>query len=262
MELGKLDWCGVPFMGGACELPHINCRSGVANDLHRHVINLARVVRSESGCKIAAAELSEMLFHEDEFRAAQQRCRSREVAPFALGGPSPAEPIDDILWAVDYFVCCWMGPGAKPGKGTEFTSYFASRWSATGGASVTRFRSAVESLLGWTTILKKWEFRVLDAFAFLGECADKEGHGIYCDPPWPEQGAEYKFAFSRAEHEQLARKLSSFEKTRVVVRYGDHPLIRSLYTAPRWRFVESETKNQAGNAVPEVLIVNGPEFKA
>lgn len=43
---------------------------------------------------------------------------------------------------------------------------------------------------------------------------------------------------------------------RVVVRYGDHPLIRGLYQD--WHAVEHETKNQAGNAVPELLFSNVP----
>lgn len=43
--LGDLVWCGVPFAGGMPELPYIRTRTGIANDLHRHLINLARVIR-------------------------------------------------------------------------------------------------------------------------------------------------------------------------------------------------------------------------
>lgn len=46
-ELGVLEWCGVPFAGGMPELQFIQTRGGVANDLHRHVINLARAIRNQ-----------------------------------------------------------------------------------------------------------------------------------------------------------------------------------------------------------------------
>lgn len=259
-QLGRLDWCGVPFLGGACELMHIQTRSGVGNDLHRHLINLARVVRDPEACHYVVDGLNHVLFHEEEYRHAQRRCREKDVSPFLLGAEMKADDRPCVQWAIDYFICCWMGPGAKPGKNTEFSSYFASRWTASGGASVKRFRSAVESLLGWSKILERWEFRVVDAFAFLGECKDTEGHGLYCDPPWPDAGAEYKHAFGDNDHRRLARMLATFKNTRVVVRYGDHPLIRECYPESRWRWVERTTRDQANGKVREVLIVNGAEI--
>lgn len=255
-QLGKLDWCGVPFVGGGAELHAINTRSGVACDLHRHIINLGRVVRDEALCDRAVFLLNDTLFHEHEFRAAQERCREREQPRYTLSGSDTGEA-PDVQWAVDYFITAWMGPGASSGKSQEFTRYFSSRWSATGGASVTRFRSAVESLLGWSDVLKRWEFRVMDAFAFLAKCDDKAGHGVYCDPPWPDLGAEYKHGFSVEEHRKLALRLAAYKDARVVVRYGDHPLIRDLYPADKWKWIKRSTRNQANAEVAEVLIVNG-----
>lgn len=258
--LGKLAWCGVPFTGGASELQFIDTRSGVANDLHRHLVNLGRVIRDQVLCAQAADVLGRTLYHESELEAAQRRCieRDRAVGRGLMGEAIPAADVaPDVGWAVDYFVVSWMGPGAASGKNTEFSRYFASRWSATGGASVVKFRSAVESLLGWKQILERWEFRVSDAFLFLDECKDEDGHGIYCDPPWVLEGEEYRHRFTERDHRELARKLGTFKRTRVVVRYGVCDLVRMLYPTSRWRWVETVTKNQDGNDVNEALIIGG-----
>ena len=75
--LGKLAWCGVPFTGGASELQFIDTRSGVANDLHRHLVNLGRVIRDQVLCAQAADVLGRTLYHESELEAAQRRCIDR-----------------------------------------------------------------------------------------------------------------------------------------------------------------------------------------
>lgn len=54
---------------------------------------------------------------------------------------------------------------------------------------------------------------------------------------------------------QLAERLAGFEHSPVVVRYGDHPLIRELYPDDRWRWVEQASKDMHGGEVAEVLIV-------
>lgn len=259
-QLGRLVWCGVPFMGGAPELPHIDTRAGVANDLHRHVIHLARVVADPALHDLLAERLDRLLFHPDELAAAQGRCRDREAAGsvglFGGGGALQTEP--DIGWAADYFVCCWMGPGASAGKTTEFARNISTRFTASGGSSAKRYRSAVESLAAWHQALKKWEFTTIDAFDFIARVRDEEGHGLYIDAPWPDAGNDYRNAFNDAQQQRLAESLGRFAKARVVVRYGDHPLIRQLYPEARWRWVKQSSTNQQGNDVSEVLIVNDP----
>lgn len=87
--------------------------------------------------------------------------------------------------------------------------------------------------------------------------------GIYSDPPWPDAGEEYLWRFTEQDHRDLAAILNRFERIRIVVRYGDHPLIRELYTPEDgWSWIECETRNQGNNAVKEALIVKrcgGPE---
>ena len=46
-----------------------------------------------------------------------------------------------------------------------------------------------------------------------------------------------------------------FRHTRLVVRYGIHPLIEELYPRHTWEWRELTGRNQANSKKPEVLIV-------
>lgn len=259
--LGPRAWVGVPFMGGGSELPHIRAREGVANDLHAQVVNLARVIRDPDLCAELAGMLDRTLVHVGEYREAQERCRERveAIAGGSLFG-KPATPDalaagPSVVLAFDYFVCCWMGPGGFAGKASEFGSFFPVRWTSSGGSTARRFRSAVESLPAWCKALRSWTFLSVDAFEFLDRVVDQADHAIYCDPPWPDAGREYAHAVSDARfHERLERRLREFQRCAIVVRYGDHPLIRELY-GDGWAWLNLESINQAGRGVPEALIV-------
>lgn len=248
--LGPLRWCGVPFAGGCPELPHIRTAAGVANDLHRHIINLARVVRDDGLVEQLVRRLDGLLFHPDELAEAQRRCRERERS--GQIGDAP-----DIDWAADYFAACWMGRGGHAGKRGEFEQTLSLRWTSSGGDSAVRFRSATESLRDWHRALRNWSFTCLDGFEFLDNVRDVDGHGLYVDAPWPDAGDDYRHAFTREQQAQLAEALTRFARTQVVVRYGDHPLIRELYPEPRWTWLEQTSRNQRNGATDEVLIVNG-----
>lgn len=98
----------------------------------------------------------------------------------------------------------------------------------------------------------------MDAYAFLDKCRDEEGIGLYIDAPWPDDGDKYRHKFTNDDQRRLATKLSAFEKTRVVIRYGDHPLIRELYPEGlrwTWRLIAGRTQTNAPKR--EVLIMNG-----
>lgn len=264
IALGRLDWCGVPFAGGCCEIPWIRTRAGVGNDLHRHLINLARVAADQDLAEQVAHRVSGMLFHPDELRMAQRRCSARETPPRAglFAGPASGPACDtapSVEWATDYFVCCWMGRSAIAGTPSEFRSAISTRWTSSGGDSARRFRSAAESLRAWHRMLTGWSFMTLDAFDFLSFCRDEAGHGVYADAPWPDAGDGYTHHFTAEQQRRLAARLATFERARVVIRYGDHPLIRELYAdRARWDWTESTTRGQAGNEVAEVLITNTP----
>jgi len=248
--LGRLRWCGVPFAGGCPELPRISTSAGVANDLHRHVINLARVVRDDDLVEQLVRRLDGLLFHAEELAEAQRRCRECEQLGSLRGAP-------EVSWAADYFASCWMGRGGHAGKCGEFDQGLSLRWTSSGGDSAVRFRSAVESLRDWHRALRNWSFTCIDAFDFLDKVRDADGHGLYVDAPWPDAGDDYRHTFTREQQARLAEALAKFTLTRVVVRYGDHPLIRELYPVPRWSWLEQTSRNQRNGATAEVLIVNG-----
>lgn len=258
-QLGKLDWCCVPFCGGCCELPHIQARAGVASDLHRHVINLARVVRDPLTKDELVRMADSMLFHPDELAAAQDRCIRRERASSpGLFARESFEEANLIGWACDYLVSVWMTRGGMAGRSNEFAQSMSFRWTSSGGDSAKRYRSIVESLDGWSIALRPWSFSVADAFEILPNVRDERGHGVYVDAPWPEAGNEYACRFTVGRQKALAAALSRFKETRVVVRYGDHPLIRELYPASRWTWIEQTSRTAGNNDLAEALIVNGP----
>ena len=253
--LGELEWCGVPFCGGCAELPHVRTRSGVANDLHRHVINLARTVRDDVLIEQLINKLRDKLFHVDELKGAQLRCRERENV--STDEYDPCAP-PDVSWASDYFVSTWMSRGGVSGTRNEFVNGLSIRWSSAGGGSALRFRNAIDSLMEWSLALQRWTFTCIDAFAFIGKVKDQAGHGLYIDAPWPDLGDRYVHRVGNDDQCRLAEVLSRFKKTRVVVRFGDHERIRELYTDNRWHWIRKTSKNQNGSAVCEALIVNHP----
>lgn len=250
--LDGLEWVGVPFVGGCSELAHIRCRTGVANDLHRHIINLARVASDPLEGPLLRRHLRKLPFHPETLADAQTRCRTAEGNPNALSR---------IQWAADYFVCSWMGRNGSAGTKGEFNAGLSFRWEAGGGDSVVRFQSAVASLREWRDVLSRWTFDCRDAFEFLDKCQDKPGHGIYCDPPFPGPGNSYKHNCGKGGdevvwHTRLAERLATFERARVVCRFYDVPLVRDLYPEDRWEWRLLEGRKATNDKAPEVLLIN------
>lgn len=265
-QLKGCDWVGVPFCGGCSELPHIKVRGGIANDLHRHIINLALVVRDPAMKADLVKRLDGMLFHPDELEKAQIRCRQREeewAATSLFNGQKPPFIPASLHWAQDYFVTSWMGRGAQAGTKGEFKGALPLRYNANGGGSSVRFRSAAKSLDAWHEVCKLWEFTCEDAFEMLARVKDSKdapGLGIYADAPWPDAGDGFAHRFTERQQRQLAEILGAFKLVRVVIRFGDHPLIRELYPESKWAWVLNDSRDQDNKAVREVLIINGPSY--
>lgn len=255
-EVGTLlsgcEWVGVPFAGGMSELPHIQARTIVANDLHRHVINLARVAAHPRRGAILYRRLRRLAFHPDTLRHAQSRCRDIEQTVADMVSEE-----DMIEWAENYFVTAWMGRSAKAGTDGEFGGGLPIRWNANGGDSCVRYRSAVKSLLEWRRVLERVNFDCRDAFEFLEEkCKDSPGHGIYCDPPFPDAGDSYRHDFTEADQRRLAKTMARFCEAKVVMRFYDHPLIRVIYPETSWYWKRLVGRKSTNEASPEVLITN------
>lgn len=277
-QLDGCDWVGIPCVGGASIIPHLTARSILASDVHRHLVNMANVVRDPViGPKLYRA-VRRLPLHPDVLQAAQARCAVRETVGLSVdSGLFQAETrparstAPDLEWAVDYFVCCWMGQGGRAGTAKEFDGCLSFRWSAGGGTSVGRWSNAGAGLPAWRRTLARAEFIVADINTFLATLAGKEKaernkggkkprRGIYVDPPWPGPGDAYQHKFGTDRQRELAKQLATLTETRVVVRYGDHPLIRELYDAKHWTIIEQASRTQSNGSIPELLIINGPSL--
>lgn len=253
--LGKCEHVVIPFAGGCCELKYINARTIIVNDLHRHAINCAQIIADVDKVNILAARLEAKLFHPDELKTAQEYCKCVE-SEGGLFRPDPAS-VDEIEWAEAFFVACWMNRGGSAGTDSEFNGGISLRYDAGGGDSNVRYRSAISSLQAWHKILcGRCNFTCEDFREVLGKTKDKPGHAVYADSPWPDAGDSYKHKFSMKDQRDLAARLGEFKHTRVVVRFGEHPLIRELYSEPQWTWHLQTSRCQHNAEVAEALIVN------
>lgn len=253
----------IPFAGVMCEVAHMTANIINVNDLDRHVINLGRVVRDRGAELRDKLEVTE--FHTDQLKESQEYCRiiEQDPAPDFDGagtfhdGQTFVAP-DSFYWAYHYFVCSWMTRGGKMGTKGEFDQGLSVRWKSTGGDSVVRFRSATEALKDWQQVMHRCTFHTLDAFTFIAECKKRDirQNGIFCDPPWPDDGANYTHRFTEKMHVDLAMRLAEFKETRVVVRFGDHSLIREIYPTSHWTWHEVTGRTQANDDKAEVLLTN------
>lgn len=237
-------WVGIPFSGGMSEVPSINARLILCGDRHRHIINLCQVIASEEGRTWLASEADKMPFHPDVLKSAQEKACKWQW----LDGPSA----EAALW---YFVSTWLNRGGKAGTDAEFKGNLPMRWDAAGGGSNQRFRTAIETIEEFGQTFRRCEFTCLDAFEFLANVKDNPASGLYVDAPWPSTGDGYRHAFTVQQQRDLARVLAEFKQTRVVVRFGVHPLIDELYPRDVWYWRGVESRTQANKACPEVYLL-------
>lgn len=249
-KLAACNWVGVPFGGGLSELLHIKASTIVVSDLHRHIINLARTVQSDELRRELITWLEWTGFHPDVLAEAQHRCREyendRKVGP--LEGLNPS-------WAFSYFVSQWCGRSGEAGTDAEFKGNLPVRWTASGGDSAKRFRSATESLEEWGQIFRRCNFLCLDVFEFLDKVKDLPKHGLYLDPPFPDAGDVYTHKFTEDLQRALALRLLAFKNVRIVCRFYDHPLIREIYPEKIWTYVPLVGRKSSNAEAAELLLV-------
>lgn len=77
-KIGKCAHIVVPFAGGCCEVPYFDARTISINDVHRHTVNLARVVANPVQCQQLQNRVDALLFHPDELASAQILCKEVE----------------------------------------------------------------------------------------------------------------------------------------------------------------------------------------
>lgn len=247
---GMLDHCKhvtIPFCGGMSILPHLKARAVVANDLHFDAITFYRVASGVYG-----ERSRDSLF---------ERCRH------TLSHPSEIEIAEQVIddtgsafaeraWA--FWALCWIGRKGKGGTKSQGGSPSVRR-TAIGGNNATRICSAADDLTAWAKHFERCEWQDVCFTKLLPKVADRPDTGIYADPPWVDVGKVYRHAFGKAEHVDLARRLRLFGQTAVVLRYGDHPLIRELYSGDQFRIIEAESRDQCNAVKGEIWITNAIE---
>lgn len=243
--VGNRGWVGIPCCGGMSAARHIQASSLAINDKHHHVVNLGCVVADPELLPALQKRLMRLPFHPDVLRDAQDYCRNNKPTGTA-----------DLECAVQYFITSWMGRSGISGTKREFHGGISTRWTCSGGDSNIRYRSAMKALAVWHKVLLRASFTTLDIFDFLTSVKDLLTHALYVDPPFPETGDPYAYTFTPEQHTLLEAKLRSFTKTRIVVRYYDHPLITGIYSPKHWEYRELQGRDQHNtDDKPELLLV-------
>jgi len=265
--LGGCKWVYIPFAGSMCEVPHFP--PGVqllVSDKHEELIALARVVRDDAFREGIVTRLSRQLFHARELEDAKAILRDaraqRGKGLFGLLNEHAGRVMGLTDIAAAYFTVAWMGRSAVAGTRGEESVGLALRYDAGGGDPVKRYRAAVDGLAWWGEQLQRCSFTCEDVFDVLARLrARKESEnrekaiGVYMDPPWPDDGDGYLHTFTAAQHRQLAKEAATLPGVRVVMRFGDHPLIRELYPEATWAWLRQESTDQHGGKVAEVYLV-------
>lgn len=272
-ELDGWPFVVVPFAGGMCELLEIKADRILANDMHRHQINLARMVRNHR------AELIDILdaqtFDPDTLAAAQANCLQHErvgtTSIFELPIMTDLGHWDRLAWAASYFYTVWVGRNGTAGTGAEFRCGPCYRFDDGGGDPVKRWRSALASLPAFAERFQNCAFMIGDGIALTRRVAEgrakSKGNAraaIYCDPPFPGPGDRYVYNFMVAQHRKLAEAvtLAPHDKCRVVMRFYDHPWVRDLYPESHWTWLHLDGgKDQHNKDKAEVLLINGPSYR-
>lgn len=241
-----LDHCKhvtIPFVGGASIIPHLKARAILANDMHALAINFYRVLSGVHGT-VAQGTLIERckhtLSHPDEM--------SLSAATLINSDPG--------LRAWAFWAMCWLGRKGKGGTKSQ-GGLPSVRRTANGGTNASRVRAAADDLPAWAKHFERCEWEQVDFRVLLPKVADNPECGVYCDPPWVGAGDAYLHSFEAEDHSELEFLLRRFEATTVVVRYGNCATVRDLYSHPKWRIINAESRDQCNAVKGEMWITNG-----
>lgn len=262
-ELGEHSAYWEPFCGSlAVLLAKPPAAMETVNDMYGEVVNLARVIRHADLGPALYRMLRRTILCEDLMREAAEHCKER-------GKKKPAGPASapDLDRAYDFFVSSWAGRNGVTGT-ESYNQGFARRYTKSGGDSATRWARATDSIPAWRRRLRLATVWNIDGFTMLDNIEDERRVVIYIDPPYVAKGASYVYDFTPEDHIQLCQAASRFRRTRVVVSYYDHPLIRDYYAGwtlvqcPTVKSMVSAARRDENNAVkaPEILLINGPSL--
>lgn len=231
----------------------------VVNDLHGDLVNLARVIRDREIGPLFYRRLRREWCSHDLLNDAAESVRKHKR--------SPAPEVPDLDRAHDYFITSWWGRNGVAGTGS-YNAGFCRRFSKSGGHTARRVLSVVDSIPAWRRRMRHVTILNDDAVDLIHRIEDADGVVVYCDPPYIEKGADYVHDMAPCDHASLMMALRRFRKTRVVLSYYDHPMVRELYRG--WTFVEHpRTKSLVNQGMrsgvgcvlaPELLIINGDRY--
>lgn len=248
-----LDRCKhvtIPFVGGASILPHLTARAIVANDRNDMAINFYRVMSGWYGAEKRAELISAC-------EATLSHPRNIDEAANAIELIDACDE-NAVYMAWAYWSVCWIGRKGK--GGTKHAGGMPSiRRTANGGTNASRIRAAAGDLTAWAEHFARCEWESVCFRELLPKVADRLDCGVYADPPWVGVGRNYLHAFTDQDHCDLASLLRRFKDATVVVRYGDHPAIRELYSD--WNIIEASSRDQANASKPELWITNRIEYE-
>jgi len=249
----RLDGCShvtIPFVGGGSIIPHLAARGIVANDLHDLAVNFYRVLSGAHGSYNTwklIEHCKKTLSHPGELKLAEAVIVDIDDEYFDM---------TQAAWA--YWAICWLGRKGK--GGTKHVGGKPSvRWTAQGGNNASRITAAADDLEEWAAHLKRCEWTQPDFLECLSKVNDKPECGIYCDPPWISSGRNYVHSFTEEQHVALSDKLREFEHAAIVVRYGDDPMIRNLYSD--WNIEHAKSRTQANKDLGEIWITRRTEVQ-
>lgn len=229
-------------------------------DLHGDLTNLCYVLQDTQKAPQLYGRLARMVLSRELFLNSAEVIRNQK--------PPAGDDEPDLYRAFHYMVVSWFGRNGVAGT-SNYNAGFCARYTHNGGHAVKRFVSAVESIPIWHQRLRHITVMRDDIFTHLPRIRDQVGTAIYCDPPYIEKGAKYVHDFDGLHHHTLARELSRFDKSRVVVSYYDHPEVDRLYAGwtkidcSRTKAMSNQGQRQRGAVkAPEVLLVNGPAYES
>lgn len=180
------------------------------NDLHGDLINLARTLRDEPRALRLYRMLRRTLTCEQFHRESLGVLRSRRK-------------LTPLQRAYFFTIASWMGYRGKGGAPLTATAFGLQRRAFPAFVQLVRQLPSIGRRLRNVRILNR------DAIGLAGEIPDEAGVAVYCDPPYLMGRPIYVHEFESGDHARLAEALSRFKRTRVVVSYMPHPLIRKLY---------------------------------
>lgn len=232
----------IPFVGGASILPHLTARAIVCNDLNRDAIRFYRMLSGEYGESLRVQLLN--------------RCRRTLSHPSELERAIHCIESGSLLGkAWGYWAMCWLGRKGKGGTDHLVNNSISVRWTAVGGTNASRLKAVKEDLEIWVEHFRRCEWTEMPFAAFLKKVKDDPKCGLYCDPPWVDAGDAYQHKFTANNHIALELHLRRFKKTKVLIRYGDHPSIRELYRK-KWHIREAVSRDQRNKVKGEIWITN------